>query len=318
MENYISQDYFSKIEELLISAKEDILTGKATNLTALFQLLSALPLNINLNDLDIKKFAKSLMGNKAYTSFKDLIILNALKNQQLKSYKSEPFDIQNLSAFYFLNINNGLEIAQSYGIACKGLDFNGEEFYDNCTITDEPIADTWEPVVKSVPPVNAMLIIDKYIFDNPFDKKIQSLIQFIKLYKGNLQIPFHLTILFSLNQGNQNLTDKAFLLLSEIGNIKVQLYADHNLPSSDRLIFTNYTSGSIGHPFDGRETRFSQNYLGRENSIERIRNNYRNYRKDLIKWNSIVKNIPDSFGVTKSKWETSSFTNRIFEPIFDN
>jgi len=317
MENYISQDYFSKIEELFISAKQDILSGNVTNLTALFQLLSALPLNINLNDLDIKKFAKSLLGNKAYTSFKDLIIINALKNQQLKSYKSETFDIKNLSAFYFLNINNGHEIAQTHGIACKGLDFNGEEFYDNCTITDEPITDNWEPIAKSVPPVNALLVIDKYIFDYPFEKKIKSLIEFIKLYKGNLQIPFHLTVLFALNHGDQNLIKKAFQLLSEIGNIEVQLYADHNLPSSDRLIFTNYTSGNIGHPFDGRDTRFSQNFLGRDNNVERIRNNYKNYKRDLIKWNSVINNIPGSFGVMQSKWETSTFTNRLFEPVLN-
>ncbi len=54
MENFISDDYFLKIQDMLISAKDDILNGKATNLNCLFQLLCALPLNINLSDLDIK------------------------------------------------------------------------------------------------------------------------------------------------------------------------------------------------------------------------------------------------------------------------
>lgn len=112
-------------------------------------------------------------------------------------------------------------------------------------LTDEPIDDDWEPVKYSIPPVNAMLIIDSYIFGNPFEKKLKSLIEFVKLYKGNLSIPFHLTILFTLAQGNHHLVKKAFQLLSDIGNIEIQLLADKNLPTSDRLIFTNYTSGDI-------------------------------------------------------------------------
>lgn len=317
MENFISEEYFLKLDELLNSAKEEILSGKATNLNALFQLLNALPLNIILNGLDLEEFAKSLQGNKDYTSFKGPIIMNAIKNLQLRSYKYEVFDFKNMSAFYFLNRTNGNEIERNLGVACKGIEFSGEDFYDNCTIADEPIAENWEPIKNSVPPVNAMLVIDKYIFDKPFEKKIQNLIEFIKLYKNNLQIPFHLTILFSLNQGDQNLINKAFRLLSEIGNMEVQLYADHNLPSSDRLFFTNYTSGNIGHPFDARPTRFTQNFLGRNNSIERIRNNYKNYRTDLLKWDLVIKKIPQKFGIMQSKWESSIFTNRLFEPVLD-
>lgn len=94
MENYISRDYFSKIEALLAIAKNDILTNKASNKNALFQLLSALPLHINLNDLEIESYAKTWIGNKNYTSFKDIIISNALKNQQLHTYKSETSDFK--------------------------------------------------------------------------------------------------------------------------------------------------------------------------------------------------------------------------------
>jgi hypothetical protein len=313
MENYISLDYFSKIEELLDVAKKDILTGKASNLTALFQLLSALPLHINLNNSEVESYAIELMGTKNFTSLKDFIITNALKNQQLRT--SETLDITNKSAFYFLDKNNMEELSKSNGIVCKGKEYTCDDFFENCTLTDEPIDVNWQPIENSVPPVNAMLIIDSFIFSNPFEKKLKSLIEFVKLYKGNLSIPFHLTILFTLDKGHHHLVKKAFQLLSEIGNIEVQLFADNNLPTSDRLIFTNYTSGNIGHPWDGRDTRFSQNFLGRDSNVERIRNNYKNYKRDLIKWNTVIKKIPGYFGVMQSKWETSTFTNRLFKAV---
>ncbi len=108
MENHITQDYFPKLEELLICATDDILSGKATNLNIVFQLLSALPLNINLRNIDVVKYAKSLVGNKTYSSFKDRIIMNAIKNQRLKTCDLQNLetDVKNLSAFYFLNLKN--------------------------------------------------------------------------------------------------------------------------------------------------------------------------------------------------------------------
>lgn len=320
MENFISQDYFPKLEELLVSATADILSGNATNLAALFQLLSALPLNIDLKELDVKKYAKSLIANKAYTSFKDRIVMNAIKNQQLKLCSLEGFEITNLSAFYFFNTINVDEISQTHGIVCKGLDYTGDEFYDDCTVADLPIDETWEQVKKTIPPVNAMLIIDQYIFGNPFPGKLASLIEFIKLYKANLKIPFHLSILFSSEKKGSTICNyaqiiKAFEKLSEINNLEIRFYLDNSIPKPDRLVYTNYTSGNIGHPFAPNDTRFSQNFLGRANKAVKITTNYTNYKKEVLYWNNFLNTIPSYIGSMSTKWETSAFINRLFEPI---
>lgn len=323
MECYISQDYFPKLEELLTSAKDDILTERATNLNVLFQLLSALPLNIDLKDLDIKKFAKSLVGNKTYTSFKDRIIINAIKNQKLKTCHLEGLEtkINNLSAFYFFNSDDASEFSITKGIVCKGLDYKGNSFYDDCTVADLPINKGWELVKDTIPPTNAMLIVDQYLFSIPNqERKLQNLIEFIELYKGKLEIPFHLSILFSATNRYNELCSplyiqQAFQKLSEIPNTKIQLFIHNYIPRHDRLIFTNYTSGNIGIPFDDRETRFTQNFLGRENSSAKILRNYRNYENDLIFWYTFLNNIPYNIGNVQTKWESSKFTNRLFEPF---
>ncbi len=322
MENYISKDYFPRLEELMVSAKEDILSGKASNLNILFQLLSALPLNIDLKNTDVVKYARSLLGNKAYDSFKDRIIMNALKNQKLKTcdFIDIKTDIKNPSAFYFLSDASVEAVDQSIGVVCKGLDYDGEEFYESCTVADLPISNDWKPISNSVPPANAMLLIDKYIFGSPVENKLKSLLEFIKLYKGSLKIPFHLSILFSNEHGNQNICTKyqinnAFDELRKINNLEVRLYLDNNIPHHDRLIFTNYTTGNIGIPFAGFNTRFSQNFLGRSTSAEGVLRNYKHYKKDLISWNSFLLKIPNRMGNIQTIWETSNFENRLFVPI---
>jgi len=321
MENYINQDYFSRLEELMTLSVGDIQSGKVSNISAIFLLLDALPLNIDLNEEDIEKYALSMRTNEPYRSFQDRFVRNAIKNKQLmtREIAVDNSNINNLSAYYFLNNSNTNELEKSKGIVCKGLDYKGEAFYDNCTLTDLPIQ-TWEPIRESIPPVNAMLIIDKYIFSKPLKIKIQSLIDFVTLYKANLEIPFHLSILFSSeNHGKSHVTqaqiDEVFQTISSIRNLEVTLYLDNSIPVDDRLVYTNYTTGSIGHPFDVRPTRFSQNFLGRENSSANIIRNYTNYRKDILFWNSFISKIPRSMGQVKTKWESSDFTNRLFEPF---
>ncbi len=323
MECYISQDYFAKLEELLISAKEDIFSGKATNLNVIFQLLSALPLNIDIEDRDIEN-AKALVGNKVYTSFKDRIITNAINNVKLNNsyFKDDDTKINNLSAFYFMNSEQTEGFSKKNGVVCKGNEYKGESFYEDCTVVNLPIKGDWAPIINSIPPVNAMLIIDRYIFGKPFSTKLESLLNLIKLYKGDLTIPFHLSILFS-SEGKKNGTINttssqikyAFDELSKIKNIEIRIYSDKNIPIDDRLIFTNYTSGNIGHPLVKKETRFTQNFLGGETSSEKIRQNYKIYREDLLNWNSFLNGIPSFLGTVQTIWETSEFNNRLFQPF---
>ncbi len=322
MECYVSQNYFPKLEELLISATQDILSGKASNLNVIFQLLSALTLNIDIKDLDIKKYAKSLVGNKEYNSFKDRIISNAIKNHRLKTCNFENWEskINNLSAFYFMNSEQTEGFSKTNGVVCKGNEYNGESFYEDCTVANLPIKGDWAPIINSIPPVNAMLIIDRYIFGNPFLIKLESLHDFIKVYKNNLEIPFHLSILFSRNiDKKRNIItpspgeiQNAFDNLSQINNLEIRFYDSKiPIPIDDRLIYTNYTSGNIGHPWVKKETRFTQDFLGGEISSEKIRRNYEIYREELLRWNSFLNKANHEI------WETSKFNNRLFQPFLE-
>lgn len=309
MENYVSKSFLSSIDRLLNLSANDILIGTATDKTALFKLLMALPLNIDSSELEL--------GPLACNSFKEIIIKNSIKKNQLNIKRLENLNenIENWSAFYFIDQKDAEEISLKNGVVCKGADFDCQSFYTHCTITDLQIKDTWDSIKDHIPPVNAMLIIDQYIFSSPFEKKLFSLCNFIKLFKKDLFIPFHLSILFSPVNSIPLQIDKAFKTIFDLGNIEIRLYADWKIPRSDRLIFTNYTSGNIGHPFDNRDTRFSQNFLGNENSEEKIIKNYRDYKKDLLFWNSYLKKIPKQMCNAKSIWESSGFQNRLFEPL---
>ena len=204
--------------------------------------------NIDIKEADVKKFAKEVFRNKSYSSFKDRIISHAIKNQRLEVCDITIIEneIKHHSAFYFLNINNGHIIAENKGLALKDMNYNGTDFYDNCTVTDYPLENDWNVIAEFVPPCNSMLIVDKYIFGHPFQTKLQSIISFINLYKANVQIPFHLTIVFSSEKNGNNICTPgqvqiAFEQIVQIGNIEVQLFLDNYIPH-DRLFLTNYSS----------------------------------------------------------------------------
>jgi hypothetical protein len=318
MVNYISQNYFERIEELLIDAKDDILTSKASNLNILFRLLSALPLSTNIEEQEIKKYAKGIFGNKVYTSFKDRIISNAIKNHRLDICKT-PENVGNHSAFYFFNNEEGTQISYSSGVAIKDRTYDGLDFFDNCTVANLPIETDWQVIADSIPPCNAMLIIDKYIFGHPFEEKLSSLKSFIEIYKADIEIKFHLTIIFSQENNRTTICtpaqiETAFNELRSINGVELQLFSDNNIPTRDRLFFTNYCSGNIGHPFDGGLTQFNQHFLGREQREDKIRRNYKTYKKNLSFWYSFIQKIPEKIGEIRTKWVSSDFTNRLFEP----
>ena len=318
MINYISNDYFNKIEELLIDAKEDILTNKASNLNMLFRLLSALPVSTNIKEQEVKKYAKEIFGNKKYTSFKDRIISNAIKNHRLEIC-GNPENVGNHSAFYFFNNEEGAQVSYSKGVAIKDRNYDGSDFFSSCTVADLPIENNWQAIADSIPPCNSMLIIDKYIFGHPFEEKLRSLKSFVGIYKADIEIKFHLTIIFSQENNRTTICtpaqiETAFNELRLINNVELQLFSDNNIPTRDRLFFTNYCSGNIGHPYDGDLTRFNQLFLGREEKEEKIRRNYKTYKENLNFWHSFIQRIPDRIGQIRTRWVSSDFTNRLFKP----
>ncbi len=320
MRVYISKDYFDIIETLLNDAAKDILTMKPTNLNCIFQLLSALPLKIDISDTEMKKYAKSIFKNSQYVSFKDRIIANAIKNQNLINGHFDNI-IDQYNAYYFIPVDNNHNIGLEKGVILKDQNYDGNDFYANCNVTDEIISDDLTIIQNNIPPTNAMLIIDRYVFGHQFATKLPNLISFVNLYNSNmLSIPFHLTIVCSYELNGKFicsplLVEQALNSLNEIPNINVEIYIQDNLREKDRLIFTNYTKGNIGHPFTDETTVFNQKFLGCDISPERIKINYKNYKKSLLKWENLINQIPEHNGLLRTKWSNRQFSNRIFDNL---
>jgi hypothetical protein len=320
MEVYVTEKYFDIFESLLVKAAKDILSNTPTNINCIFQLLSSLPLKVNISDTEREKY-QAILGNKQYTTFKDRIISYAIKNQRLYNDEYDYTSINNFNAYYFLDIDDTENPGLKNGIVVKDKTFDGTDFYADCTVTHQEIAGDFNLLVNNIPPTNAMLIIDKYIFGHPFVTKLERLISFLNLYKKQeLSIPFHLTILCSYQNGRQTVCtpaqiQAAFERLSEIENLYFQIIIDDNIPQDDRLIFTNYTKGNIGHPFDNRETVFNQKFLGFENSAEKITKNYKVFVDNLKKWKTFINGVPKQMGAITMKYANNEFINRLFEFI---
>jgi hypothetical protein len=316
MQVYIPSLYFSVLENLLV--KVDVINGVSTGLIGVIQLFNAMHIFTDISNIEFQEMVKSINNNKTSPSLKDLIIRNAIKDQRLTitSDFKELTPIQNLSSFYFLNIENAIEITKNNGIVCVGDDFEANTFYANCNVSDLKITNSWNEIKNYLPPTNAMLIVDPYIFTpdkkSPF-KKIESLVKFIELYKADISIPFHLTIIAEIGKegGTSDFLNKAFDKLKMITGCQVQICLSYRLPTSDRRFFTNYTSGNFGHPFD-RDTVFNQNFLGASDNLNKIKLNYRQYKSELEEWLSFFNESPKLIGVTQCKWETSEFVNRLF------
>ena len=311
MEIYISKAYFSKLDDIWHSPSVSIHDRKNANMVAISNLLCALPIYTDVSVEEIQAIYLKNSGNKNFNSFLSAVIMQAIKSNHLYEYsfEKELIDFNNLSAYYFIHMQNLNSSEKDNGIICKGSEFNGEKFYEHCAVTDLPIKNL-ERIRDSIPPTNSMLIVDKYVFEQ--ENKLFHLIEFIKLYKGELKIPFHLTILFSKTDDSKRI-QKSFNELKEIGNIEIQLYYGDKVPHRDRVIFTNYCSINIGHPFEENMTWFNQKFIGLGNSSNSVKEQYNDYYSDLRFYKKYIDCIPTKMGMQMRIWETTKFSNRIFD-----
>lgn len=252
-------------------------------------------------------------GNKSYKDIKDIIAAFAIKSGDYK-YREMNFEIvPNYNAYYLLGdtFKKGKHSGTIMIDDLKNLD----DFYSGCTVNSLEISNDYSIIEKSVPPCNSMMIIDKYLFNG--DKKLENLIKFIKLYKNKeLDVPFQLTIVSSYDNSNRTISpsifQKSILALNRIENFNYEILLDKNIPIDDREIYTNYTKGSIGHPFDDRKTLFNQNFLATSDNIMR---DYMDFYQSLISWKKFCSEIPEKMGNIATKFSNTEFKNRLFENI---
>jgi hypothetical protein len=255
-------------------------------------------------------------GNKDFKNFREAFIHYLVKkgNYSFLSFQ-EDLKIENYQSYYFLN-NSSLN-ESNYGVAAISEKKEIRSFFEKCTVNSISITDNYDLIKDATPPCSAMLINDAYLFSN--DKnKLANLVKLIEIYKDNsLCIPFHLTVLTKYTYQNNKYVSPTFMekvveTLNCIKNLKFEILLSTKLPLDDRLILTNYTKGSIGHPFDDRPTLFNQNFLGTSNNILR---DYKDYFDSLSKFNSFITDCPDKIGQIITKYNNGLFQNRLFQNV---
>lgn len=320
MEVFVAEKFMDRLDQLFEKKKEDVFSDQYNGLLSVFRLLNSLPLNSDI--LLSNDEVESVIKNKGGKTCKEKILFSAVKNNLYKyGFSSkELYSKLNYSAYYFTDETSFGKELISAGIIGRGIDFDGDYFFEKCTVADLHIKEGFTQIENVVTPASSMVIIDPYLFNEPFEKKLQNLIDFIKIYKGELKIDFHLTLLCTNEKKHgQKVSplqiEKAFTSLIDLKAIEVQIFVENKKLPHDRMILSNYSTCNIGVPFMGVETRYNQLFLGNGNSIDSIRLNYKIYKAELEKWYKLIMSIPKVIGLQKYIWASSDFTNRIFEPI---
>ena len=315
---YIDKDYFNVFQKIYDSvSKEDILqpnNSKVTNFKQIINMLSVLQLNTNLNELDTIENLK----NKNYSSLKEAIIFTAIKNDVRRLKFSE--DINNITDYngIFFSEYKTIPNKKEFGVVSKSNYFDANTFYDHCNISDFKYSGNVNELKTLIPPANAMIICDNFIFQN--ENKIISFIQFLKMFKAEItSIKFHLTV-FTIINPNATKIKECVRRINELGNIEVQVIETNGSQKYlDRQIYTNYSTINIGHPFGGIPTTFSQNFLSLENDSSRIKINYVNFQKNLKELKSEFLKSSNSAEKNSAGmaflYQSNPFSNRLFDML---
>lgn len=307
MNVYIDAEYFNIIEEQYEAQKGNFIYDTPDNLRSIFNLLTELKMHTTIPNNEINKYVEGLAGNKNYTSLKDVIIARSINKNQLNTVSSID-TVNDYNAFYF--VKN--KFSESNNVIVKDKTFDFQSFYENCTIQINPFFGSISELQKFLPPANAMIISDPYIFDEPHEIKIAKVCEFVNLLISNCtNIPFQLSILTRTD--NINKVRRGFEELRKIDNLEIQIVTlGKRECERDRNIFTNYTSITWGHPFENKKTYFNQNFLAVENDALRISMNYTANKSQLDEMLKKINNTPEYIGLVQHKWQNAKFTNRLF------
>jgi hypothetical protein len=313
MEIFVSEkflDEFIVLEEDSFKNKDREKLSVYNKIYNLFN--SGLFINSDISNDKIQTFFES-NGNKKINNIKNVIALIAVKSGKCKFINMPLESIPDFSAFYFVEEpilygkNSGVVIIDDL----KSLD----NFYSNCTINSLNIGeDNYSLIADAVPPCNAMLIIDKYLFKG--SKKLENFLKYLHLYvKKDLDIPFQLTIISSYESNNMPLPTAVFekytIELNKFHNLQYQILLDSRISIDDRKFYTNYTKANWGHPLD-RESIYNQNFIASSDNVLR---DYSDYCDDINKWKIFCTRIPKTMGSITTMYSNISFENRIFENI---
>ncbi len=300
---------------------------RMSTIERIHRFLLASNINTDLSESSIVKFYKKVAANKKYTTLKEHIYFNAVKNQRMKpcadlfeyAFSDQDFSfelflskVNHQTAVYFIPCNTlkCKEIENKFGLVVLGIDFDFTDFYENQKIVAKTITREMNGIEECKHPCNSMIIVDPYIFSSThgnFDK-IPGIIKTIQTFKPEyLSIKFHLLILTKTNNNNTDYQNKIKRIQQQLGGpekVFIEVYAPTSISFDDRIILTNYANINIGHPYD-RDTYLNCVINFSDIDENKIRDNYSEYNKRCNMIKKDITKTPDKNGFIINIFKTS-------------
>ena len=305
IDNYSKRKSFDRIRELFLSG--NIYTDIKKETIAKYRN------NLNGTIIDNKHLIlKSIWKAKANAHTRELVLEKNIEDCKLS----------NFCFFIDKNHEDCENLSQIEGKIIVGHDFLNSPFYLEQTFAGELTDKNINQVNKIKHPCGSMLIIDQYLFDQ---NKIPDLINFLeKIISPKLSKPFELDILIGTDEYNEvDIKNKYDKILNAFSN-KISLHIVNDKSAfvnkkekgkeSDRYFVTNYSTISIGHPFD-RKTNISCNFYPSNNSIEGIISSYSIWKEKIIFAKKRIESAPEKSGKYYVKWKSDDIKHSIFELV---
>jgi hypothetical protein len=322
MEIYLSHNYIENIYQILNRTEESktIAPPKWLFFHKLERFLCSLPVLCDISEDEIFLLKENVKNQKSLT-LKYLLLLKIISSgKNFVQLKNPILKIEKYSAYYFIDDTSLINDAQNLGVlSTNSSKFIDSNLFDNFTFTNRKIINNnYKSLRKYHTPANALIIRDKYLL-KPVRQKIHNLSKFISYIIGDVKIKFHLTLIFSTNLRDNTVgMNEIDELISEFKNFNLllEIIIDNELKSSDRICYTNYSTITIGHPFQDGITYISQNFLGYGSDSNEINIHYEDYKSDLKKLSSTIhKANQKDAGNYDCIYPMGFFRNRIFNII---
>ncbi|MCF8423864.1 MAG: hypothetical protein K9H41_05935 [Bacteroidia bacterium] len=330
MEVYISKQFLENLDNKSRNVDQKNSDEEIISVLKIKKLLSLLKINTNFSKEEILSYL-DLSGNYTSNSIKEMCLSLALKDGRCNLNDLKFDSIPNNKAFYFYD--ELLPDKSSNGIIYFKNVSGINDFYSKCMRTSRDLNEVDYSIIKtSAPDCNSMLYIDPYFFGDKDpvkrNKKTQKFIELLNYYlKSNLKVQFHLTILapFGAYENQKKkvvpfdeiVFNEAKEKLEKVKNLLFEIKLCDSIRwqkgsvEQDRIFYTNYTSGNIGHPGTPK-TLFNQNFIPRD---EDVKNGYREFINNLVHWKRIVDGIPEKLNGRITHYCNKEFTNRLFENL---
>jgi len=328
---FIAEDFFEnydteykKIPQLNLYSENLEGNNKINSLSRIRDLLLASNIYSDISNSSLLNYNVKQFGT--YNNLKDLVFHRIIKDSSFTNgrkliIRQQKSDCNKSGFCYFTNQDTSdcINESQQNGKIVLGKDFLKTPFYLENTFASESTNETIYQIEKSKHPCTGLVIIDKYLFNDARNQspKIPNLISFLnELIPKELIKPFEVDIIIQNDSNNQLFNSKFNQILEAFPNrLSLHIYAPYNIDQEhDRYLITNYSTYSVGVPFD-RNTNVSCNFYPSNNSTDAIKMSYKLWREKVHLAFVVIKNTPESMGLIQTIWKSDDLVHTIFDGV---